>query len=214
MKQALIVMAKRPSPGQTKTRLTPFLSPAQAAQLYQCFLLDVLDIVRLAPGITPFIAVSPPSESAYFTQLAADFGQIPQTGKNLNERLFGVLDQLLEMGYEHVAAINSDSPDLPAAYLQQAFELLQTNDVVFGPSRDGGYYLIGWKRPYPQLIHNIQMSTPTVLQDSLNIAQQLGLKVAFLPEWYDVDEPEDLPQLQQSKNVGRHTRAFLDGVVA
>lgn len=210
-KNALIVMAKRPSPGQTKTRLTPPLTPQQAADLYECFLRDVLDIVRRVPHITPFIAASPPNSQPYFAQLAPDFGFVPQIGQNLSERLHFVMVQLLQAGFEQVAAINSDSPTLPAAYLRRAFTLLADPavDVVLGPCEDGGYYLIGWKRPNPHLILNVPMSTSRVLQDSLAIAAQEGLRVALLPEWYDVDETADLARLQQAHESGLYSHRFL-----
>jgi glycosyltransferase A (GT-A) superfamily protein (DUF2064 family) len=118
---------------------------------------------------------------------------------------------LLQVGFEQVVAINSDSPDLPASYLAQAFILLDDPrvDVVFGPCEDGGYYLIGWKRPNPHLIRNVPMSTSHVLQDSLAIAEKEGLNVALLPEWYDVDEMADLAHLSQAPTLGRHTRDYL-----
>jgi rSAM/selenodomain-associated transferase 1 len=209
--KALIVMAKRPFPGQTKTRLTPPLTPQQAADLYSCFLRDVLDIVRQVPDIVPFIAASPPDTAPYFAQLAPDFAFIPQIGPNLGKRLHFVMVQLLQAGFKQVVAINSDSPDLPAAYLAQAFALLQQAavDVVFGPCADGGYYLIGWKRPNPHLIHDVTMSTNHVLADSLAIAQAQGLQVALLPTWHDVDETADLARLHQSPTLGQHTQQFL-----
>ena len=204
-------MAKRPFPGQTKTRLTPPLTPQQAADLYECFLYDVLDIVRHIPDITPFIAASPPETQSYFAQLAPDFGFVPQIGRNLSQRLHYVMAHLLQAGFEQVAAINSDSPDLPAGYLHQAFGLLAdpSLDVVFGPCEDGGYYLIGWKRPNPHLILDVPMSTGHVLQDSLAIAEEEGLRVALLPEWYDVDDTADLVRLQQASDLGWHTSRFL-----
>lgn len=204
-------MAKRPSPGQTKTRLTPPLTPQQAADLYECFLRDVLDIVQRVPDITPFIAASPPETQSYFAQLAPDFGFVPQIGQSLSQRLHFVMAHLCETGFEQVVAINSDSPNLPPGYLHQAFSLLAgpSLDVVFGPCEDGGYYLIGWKRPNPRLILNVQMSTDHVLQDSLAIAKEEGLRVALLPEWYDVDEPADLTRLFLSPSLGDHTQAYI-----
>jgi hypothetical protein len=210
-KKALIVMAKRPFPGQTKTRLTPPLTPQQAADLYECFLRDVLDIVQRVPDITPFTAASPPETQPYFAQLAPGFGFVPQIGQNLSQRLHFVMAHLLQDGFEQVAAINSDSPDLPVSYLAQAFTLLDdpTVDVVFGPCEDGGYYLIGWKRPNPHLILDVPMSTDHVLRDSLAIAEEESLRVALLPEWYDVDDTADLTRLSLSPSLGGHTQAYI-----
>ena len=209
--RALLVMAKRPFPGHTKTRLCPPLSFAEAAELYECFLRDVLDTVRTVPGVTPFIAYAPIQAANYFRQLAPDFERIPQQGDTLGRRLDFVLRQARTMGFHQAAAINSDSPTLPAAYLSQAFAELDKPvvDVVLGPCEDGGYYLIGWKRPYPRLVLEVTMSTPHVLRDTLALAAAEKARAALLPPWYDVDDTVDLERLKASANLGRHTRAFL-----
>jgi len=214
-KRALLVMAKRPFPGHTKTRLCPPFSPQQAATLYECFLRDALEIVRAVPNVTPFIAYSPPEEEAYFKNLAPDFERIPQIGANLGERLDFVLSRSLAAGFEQVAAINSDSPTLPATYLAQAFAHLDNEaiDVVFGPCEDGGYYLIGWKQPHSRLVCEVQMSTPHVLRDTLDIAREERLQVALLPTWYDVDTIADLERVkaemgQMGAEFGQHTYNF------
>ena len=213
-RSALIVMAKRPFPGQTKTRLSPPLSAKDAAELYACFLRDAIDLACTVPDVTLFIAYAPLGAEAYFRQLAPDVQLILQVGDTLGERLDYVLTSCLDAGYSRVAAMNSDSPTLPHAYLAQAFRSLHdaVTDVVLGPCDDGGYYLIGWKRPYPRLVCEVAMSTPQVLQDTLAIAAEEGLNVALLPSWYDVDDGEDLARmthdLQQSPQ-GSHTRQFL-----
>ncbi len=215
-KCALLVMAKRPSPGHTKTRLCPPFSAEQAASLYECFLRDALDIARAVPDVTRFIAYSPPEEEAYFQQLAPDFELIPQIGANLGERLDFVLSTTLAAGFEQVAAINSDSPTLPPTYLSQAFAQLNhdTIDAVFGPCEDGGYYLIGWKQPHPRLVRDVQMSTSDVLQDTLDIARQENINVSLLPTWYDIDTITDIERVrneidQMRTECSHHTRSFL-----
>ncbi len=201
VKKALLVMAKRPYPGKTKTRMMPALTAEEAAQLYACFLQDVLALVRDVPEVTPFVAYAPDDGAtrAYFQELAPDFELIPQIGVDLGARLDGVLSHCLQKGYAQVVAMNSDSPTLPATYLQEAFVRLDApqTDVVLGPCEDGGYYLIGWKRPYPRLVRGVQMSTERVLQDTLAIAKADGLQVALLPSWYDVDGLAELQRLQR-----------------
>ncbi|VAW32130.1 hypothetical protein MNBD_CHLOROFLEXI01-2971 [hydrothermal vent metagenome] len=211
-------MAKRPFPGQTKTRMTPALTTEEAANLYACFLQDVLATVRKVPQITPFIAYAPANEEAeaYFSQLAPDFGRIPQLGDDLGARLDGVLSHCFHNDYTQVVAMNSDSPSLPAAYLAEAFAQLDDPavDVVLGPCEDGGYYAIGWKRPFPRLVRDVQMSTNHVLQDTLAIAQEENLRVALLPTWYDVDELAELRRLQRelrhNSAIAPHTHQFFE----
>ena len=208
-------MAKEPEPGATKTRLVPPLTPDVAAQLYECFLLDVLDLVRSLAGVTPFIAVSPVGAEAYFHRVAPDLGRLPQIGESLGDRLDYVLTSCLRAGFDQVAAIGSDVPTLPADHVWAAFDLLDDDDVdvVLGPSEDGGYHLIGWKRSHPRLVRDVQMSTPHVLQDTLRLAEANDVRVVLLPNWYDVDVPADLErvgaELRHSAAGGHHTREFL-----
>jgi rSAM/selenodomain-associated transferase 1 len=217
-KKALLVMAKRPYPGQTKTRMIPALTPQEAANLYACFLQDVLALVRSLPGITPCIAYAPADDEtrSYFQTVAPDFTLVPQIGADLGARLDGVLTHCLQNGYTQVVAMNSDSPTLPAAYLAQAFAQLgdPAVDVTLGPCEDGGYYLIGWKRAHPRLVREVQMSTNHVLQDTLAIAQAENLRVALLPSWYDVDELAELRRLQaelrEKPDTAPHTRRFFE----
>lgn len=204
MNQAILIMAKRPEAGQTKTRLCPPFTADEAAQLYECFLKDVTAIVRSVqrehPDVEPFIAYTPKESRSYFEQLAPDFSLVPQVGADLSQRLDGVLTDCLQQGYGRVVAINSDSPDLPVEYLAQAFDRLNDNnvDIVLGPSDDGGYYLIGMSRYWPRLVSDVEMSTANVLRDTLTIAAEAGAAVSLLPEWYDVDTIHDLDRLHST----------------
>lgn len=214
---ALLVVAKQPAAGQTKTRLTPPLSPDEAAALYECFLRDTLDLIRRVPAVQPAIAYLPADATGYFTALAPDFELLPQHGPDLGARLDHALTSYLHRGFAHVAIMNSDGPTLPVAYLTAAFDQLRDGaDVVLGPAEDGGYYLIGLKRPAPRLLREVRMSTPTVLADTLALAAEEELKVALLPMWYDVDDVAALARLrvelaQAPAEIAPATRRFLLG---
>ncbi|MEJ2512219.1 MAG: TIGR04282 family arsenosugar biosynthesis glycosyltransferase [Anaerolineales bacterium] len=191
----LLVVAKQPAPGQTKTRLCPPLTYEQAATLYDCFLRDTLQIMRQVPNVQRGLVYLPNDAREYFHKLAPDMELTCQRGMTLGERLDNLLTDSLHNGSQRVVVINSDSPTLPAAYLSQAFDDLAKADVVLGPTQDGGYYLIGIKQPQPDLLHKVQMSTPHVLADTLALAESSGLTVSLLPTWYDVDTIEDLVKL-------------------
>lgn len=211
----LLVVAKRPAPGQTKTRLTPPLSPEQAARLYECFLRDTLDLMRAVPDVRRGIAFLSHAAAEYFAQLAPDFDLILQVGADLGARLDQALTHYLTRGYDHAVIMNSDGPTLPIEYLIQAFaELAVGADVVLGPSDDGGYYLIGLKKPAPRLLREVRMSTSHVTADTLTLAHEENLRVALLPTWYDVDDAESLSRLileldTAPASVAPHTRSFL-----
>ena len=217
---ALIVVAKRPSPGQTKTRLSPPLKPEQASALYECFLLDTLTHMRQVGNARNVIAFLPHDEREYFRQFAMDFELVPQEGNDLGERLDHALTSYLTRGYERVIIMDSDSPTLPPDYLSQAFDVLSDGaDVVLGPCDDGGYYLIGIRRPSPRLLREVHMSTPTVAAETIALAKQEGLNLICLPTWYDVDDAASLSRLRQEiealdPSMAVHTRQFLqqDGI--
>jgi uncharacterized protein len=215
MHQSLLVVAKRPAAGQTKTRLCPPLTAAAAAALYECFLRDTLDVMRRVPDVTRGIGYLPDDARHYFQALAPDMALTPQRGADLGERLDHLLTDALAASARQAVVMDSDSPTLPATYIVQAFAALDGEaDVVLGPCDDGGYYLIGLKRPHPRLLRDIQMSTPYVVRDTLALAEQLGLRVALLPTWYDVDTVAELDRLRAElrdlpPQEARHTRAFL-----
>jgi rSAM/selenodomain-associated transferase 1 len=200
-KQALIIMGKEPVPGRAKTRLCPPLTAEQAADLYRCFLEDIIklvgEVVERRPQTMPFSAYAPIEAVSFFREIAPQFHLIAQAGKRLNERLANVFKDAFEMDFQKVVAINSDSPTLPGDFLLGAFDRLEMADVVLGPCEDGGYYLIGLKRPRPKIILPVQMSTETVLTDTLKLADEQGLTVELLPSWYDVDTVAELNRLKK-----------------
>jgi uncharacterized protein len=229
----LIVFARQPIPGRTKTRLCPPLDGATAAALYECFLRDVLVTARNVPNARVVIAYTPESDPAYFAQLAPDLHAFPQHGTTLGERMANAFASWrLEIGDDLSAVeayraadqrgmelsailIGSDFPTLPASYLASAFTLLERGaDLAFGPSDDGGYYLVGMRDVQRQVLCEVPMSTPTVLADSLALAAQLGLHVELAPPHYDIDDATDLVRLvaelrEAPPDVAVHTRAFL-----
>jgi uncharacterized protein len=194
---ALLVVAKQPFPGQTKTRLCPPLSYSQAADLYECFLRDTLDIMRQVRGVQYRIGFLPEDAQDYFHQLAPDMDLACQLGTSLGERLDNLLTQALVNGFGRAVIMDSDSPTLPPEYISQAFDQLNDADIVIGPTRDGGYYLIGMKEPQSHLLREVQMSTPRVLGDTVVLAEATGLTVSLLPTWYDVDMIDDLYELDE-----------------
>lgn len=205
-RQALFVMAKDPRAGQVKTRLCPPLTPEVAARLYQCFLLDVLDLVAGLPGVDPVIAFSPPEAQEEFSRLTSGrFRLIPQEGTDLGARLENAFRVLFQQGYTRVAAVSTDSPDLPAKYLHEAFFRLRDARVVLGPCPDGGYYLIGLSSPTPELFRDMAWSTDRVVPETDARVKRMGLALSYLPEWHDVDTATDLDRLVRDLAGGRQS---------
>jgi rSAM/selenodomain-associated transferase 1 len=202
MDAALIVVAKEPVPGLTKTRLCPPFTPESAAELYHCLMLDTLSLVGRLQGADRVIAYAPPGARGYFREQAPNgFRLVPQEGVDLGQRLANALGHHLDLGYRRVVIMNSDGPTLPLAYLEEAFSGLDDADIALGPSYDGGYYVIGMKRLHAELFQGITWSTEHVLAQTLEKCQQAGLLVHHLPKWYDVDVGADLDRLH--RDLGR-----------
>ena len=215
MDAALIVVAKEPVPGLTKTRLCPPFTPEAAAEFYHCLMLDTLALMARLEGVDHTVAYAPSSAHVYFKSLVPNgFRLIPQEGANLGERLANALSYHLDLGYRRVVIMNSDGPTLPLACLAEAFSALEDADITLGPSRDGGYYLIGMKRLHVDLFQAISWSTEQVFAQTLVRCRRLGLTVYQLPEWYDIDVGADLEwldrDLARNPEAAPRTWAFLE----
>ncbi|MEE9496927.1 MAG: TIGR04282 family arsenosugar biosynthesis glycosyltransferase [Desulfobacterales bacterium] len=214
MNASLIVVAKKPEAGSTKTRLCPPFTPEAAAEFYGCLMRDTLALAVKLRGVDLTLAYTPSSAIDYFHKLVPNgFRLIPQKGANLGERLAHALAHHLELGYRKAVIMNSDGPTLPLAHLEEAFSKLDHADVTLGMGHDGGYYLIGVKQHYPQLFQNIAWSTKKVIPQTLEACRRLQLSVHRLPEWYDVDVEADLARLRLDLSANpacaSHTYAFL-----
>ena len=208
-KPALAVMARAPGPGKVKTRLCPPLDPRQAAEFYECVLRDMLrDLTPLERWDT-WVAYAERSRD-YFLQVAnAGVSLLPQRGASLGVRMHAVFTDLCHAGYRQVVLVGSDIPNLKSASIRRACDVLERDlaDVVLGPADDGGYYLIGLKRPEERLFTDIAWSTASVLEHTLAKARQLELRVRTVAGAYDVDVAEDLARLSRDLARSRALRA-------
>lgn len=212
---AIILMAKQPQAGRTKTRLCPPFTLESAALLYEAMLRDTLALVGNLVGVQIAVAVSPPDSLGYFHQITPPGTLlISVEGDTIGVCLDRSLSMLLERGYRKALALNTDGPSVPHEYLEQAVRMLDENDLAVGPGEDGGYYLVGMKQPYHSIFEDIPWSTGEVLARTLAQAERLGLRTALTPPWYDVDSPPDvqrllaeLPRLPAESLA--HTRRFF-----
>jgi rSAM/selenodomain-associated transferase 1 len=246
---ALAVMTKAPLAGRVKTRLVPPLTPEEAAELNKCFLRDTAVAMLRACSRRPAgdtsktriisqlyashseaatgacgIAVYTPvgAESAYTDILPADFSLLPQRGDGFGERLYFAVEDLFKSGFKSVCLIDSDSPTVPAENFAEAVEMLSTTEdrVVLGPSDDGGYYLVGVKKPHRHLFEQIDWSTERVLKQTVQRATEIGIEVKLLSTGYDVDDGASLRRLCNElladttpADIAPYTREFLASFV-
>lgn len=193
--RVLVVMAKAPRPGAVKTRLTPSLPPQVVTAFYRCLLDDSLTLARSLGALE--IAIMCPEADVDALTLLAGPGVcvVAQRGEGLAAGLTSVFAHFAEGNQKRIIAFNSDSPHLPSAILEEAFEVLATHDIVVGPTYDGGYYLVGAKRSYPALFTDDGMGTGSALEQLLGRTRVLELSVSCVDPFYDIDVAEDLIRL-------------------
>jgi uncharacterized protein len=199
---ALIVMARYPEPGKTKTRLARTLGDVEVAQLYHAFLTDLAQRFGCGQGYTLLWAYTPPEVDylAFVQTLAPAYSQqmrcFPQQGQDFGTRLLSAFQWAHEHGFQRTLLIGSDSPHISRAIIEHASAALDEADVVLGPSDDGGYYLIAMRQPY-DVFSGIPMSTAVVTEMTVASALQQGLTTRLIDQLYDIDELPDLLRLAQ-----------------
>ncbi len=191
-RNALILFARDPVIGQVKTRLQDFLAPETVLKLYTLFLKDSIRLIRSIKDADRFIGVAPSNLSGFFSRLddGAAVSVFDQSGKDLGEKMQHAFTSRFAEGYEKVVIIGSDSPTLPAAYIEQAFA--SNRQLILGPSTDGGYYLIGMTKRFVDVLRGVDWGTEKVLEQTLAQVREQSVSLELLPIWYDVDRKEDL----------------------
>ena len=196
---AIGIFCKTPAAGWSKSRLSPPLRPEEGAALSACFIRDlsgtIAEVTR--PGIATGYAVYTPygSEASLRPLLPRSFRLLPQCEGEFGIRVAGAVRALLT---RHAGAIlvNADSPTLPASILRAAIDATRNGGVVLSPALDGGYVLIGLSHMHERLFEDIPWSTPKVHQRTVERAQEIGVPVASVPGWYDVDDAASLTLLK------------------
>lgn len=187
----LVVFARYPVPGKTKTRLIEHLGADGAAQLQDRMTRHTLsqaDNFARHSGASIQIYFTGADRSAMCHRYGARFEYIEQGEGGLGDRLTRAA--LVQEG--SVIVIGSDCPGLTAHILHQAAAQLAEHDLVLGPSLDGGYYLVGMRQPRPELFAGIDWSTQRVAAQTIGAATRCGLSIALLEHLSDVDVPDDL----------------------
>lgn len=189
-------MTKVPFAGAVKTRLQPFLSAEQCATLAACFLRDTISKVKHLKNQL-IIAYSPIEKRDVLLEILEDEQTlIEQKGKHLGERIIHAFEFAFSQNSDSVVVIGTDSPTLPSEFITQAFENLKESDAVLGATIDGGFYLIGLRKLKREIFEAVEWSSPQTFEQTTQNIEKLNLKLARLPDWYDVDTPDDLEVLK------------------
>ena len=187
----LIVFVKNPVLGEVKTRLAASLGEHRALDIYN----ELLEITR--ENITNLGC----QKHVFFGSFIEDdvvwkeafLSKNIQDGGGLGERMESAFYRIFRSESDPVKAvlIGSDCPELTSVNINQAFELLDTNDVVLGPALDGGYYLIGMKKNHPAIWLEIDWSTDRVYQQTIDKINKFNLSYSVLPVLQDIDTQDD-----------------------
>ena len=213
----LVVMSRAPVAGQTKTRLTPPLSPEEARDFHAACLQDVLDAAQQwgagqeAQGIAVaiYLFITPPESEPAFKEagvsLPEDVIVLPQAGENLWRRMEHALNTALRDAPPNTWAIlvGSDLPLLAPVHLKEAARALERADVVFGPALDGGYYLLGVRKPLRGLFEIRDSGGESVIEKALRAARGLGHQTAIISALPDADTIEDLRAIRSHMDLGQ-----------
>lgn len=188
-KDHLIVFVKNPVLGKVKTRLAKGIGEEKALEVY----LQLLEITRQVTAqveCTRNVFYSSEIEDDDWSN--TDFQKYLQQGVSLGERMKNAFAKVFEFGAEKVLIIGSDCPKISPKIINQAFEELDRKDVVIGPAKDGGYYLLGMKKPLSFLFENKEWSTDSVFEDTVLDIIENRLSYSRLETLSDVDNIYDL----------------------
>lgn len=185
---AILSWLKAPRAGEVKTRLAQSIGPEAALKVYRS--LAERQLGELPRGYLLEIHYTPADALDEMRDwLGDEYAFHAQCEGGLGIRLERAVADTFRRGAKSVICIGGDCPELNRVHLEQAADALQSDyDIVFGPSEDGGYYLIGLNSPYPEVFQDIPWSTQATLETSLKKSSALNLRVKLLETLYDIDE--------------------------
>jgi len=197
----LLIFVKAPHLGLVKTRLQPELSEQQSVSLHKAMAEDLITRFREISLWQTKIAFWPGDALSCMQKWLGDHLEfLPQQGQDLGQRMSRAFDEQFRMGHEKVLVVGCDLPALETEMISEAFKRLSENDLVLGPSEDGGYYLIGLKQAHPELFRGVDWSTDQVLEQILNNAGAGRLMIRRMPVRSDIDTYQDVSRLWRRLN--------------
>ena len=196
--ECLLFFIKHPEKGKVKTRLSKDLPKENIPHLYKCFVEDLMSTL-LKTGRPVLIFYSGSEKKQFQDWLGKEHSFIAQKGRNLGERMKNAFEKAFSFDYKKAVIIGSDSPDIPLKTFELSFSKLASNDVVIGPSIDGGYYLLGFRDATfdPYFFEKMQWSHALVFEETIKRMRQKNRSVWKLPLWHDIDNLESLKVVKE-----------------
>jgi rSAM/selenodomain-associated transferase 1 len=190
MTSVLIIFVKNPVLGNVKTRLAETLGAVVALKIYQKLLKHTCLITTgIFADKYVFYSENINHDDLWKNEV---YKKELQYGNNLGERMKNAFEMLFQRGYREIVIIGSDCYELTEEIIMDAFEQLKQKDVVIGPAKDGGYYLLGMNVIIPQLFTGKNWSTKKVFRETLTEIKSFNYSVYQLPVLNDVDNSEDV----------------------
>jgi len=190
---SIIIFLRFPKLGEVKTRLAKTTSSEFALRFYKSCSENLVKNVKRIPRINRFVFYSNKNEKENVNKwLGNKLFFAPQEGDDLGIRMKNAFEKVFSTGTQKAIIVGTDIPDLSKNIILDAFNSLNNNDVVIGPSKDGGYYLLGIKKMYPELFEDIEYSTSNVFSQTLTRVNRLNLSYHLHTELMDIDTKEDL----------------------
>jgi uncharacterized protein len=202
----IVVIAKAPVPGLVKTRLTPPFTPVEAATLAEAALADTLEAAARAPFARRVLALAGAPAT-----LPPGFEVTGQRGQGLDERIAAAFDDAYARLPVPIVLIGMDTPQVTPRLLESVTRPLARGDTdaVFGPARDGGFWLLGLRRPDPGLILGVPMSQTHTGRGQLSRLLRASLRVRLAPELIDVDTAADAHEVARAAPDSRFAATLL-----
>lgn len=194
MTKHVIVYARKPVAGKSKTRLGESIGEEQAAGVYARILFTYLgNLIRTEAirDVKYTLSVTDDESLNFFQAAYPEFRVVKQISGGLGKRMKASFDDVFSLGAEAAVLTGSDIPLLDSTWIVKAFDRLKHNEVIFGPADDGGYFLIGMQRPGWDVFQDISWSTEIVLNQTQERTAVLGLKSELLPGTFDIDTVEE-----------------------
>lgn len=191
----LMIFVKNPELGKVKTRLASTIGKEKALKVYKTLLAHTCTIVNsISFDKAVFYSDSITHNDLWDNEM---FQKYLQEGEDLGEKMLSAFTFTFAIGYKNVVIIGSDCIELTVKIIEEAFELLRSNDVVIGPAKDGGYYLLGMNKLYKELFQNKKWSSENVLLDTVIDLKKINVPYKLLKTLSDVDREEDLGELKK-----------------
>lgn len=216
-KEALILFSRIPIAGHTKTRLMPFLSGEECAELHSAFLKDIFNTFKNT-GRDIFIFHTPDDLDNYIEKHFEGYVEKDiQSGEDLGKKMFNAIDYVLSKGYESCILIGADIPEITISSLEKGFEVLKEKDIVLAPTADDGYYMVGMKKATDAIFTNQHYGSGKVIENAVLAAEKSGLTVGFSDLYVDIDTKEDLKLLYERIESDEYecpnTKKYIDEVI-